>query len=691
MGLKRIKEHGGICLVQDPNDAEHPDMPRNAIATGFVDDVLPVGEIPQRIISYLRSLQSVRLPEEPAQPPETDERAIREIFSHLRTRTGHDFINYKRSTMWRRLERRLAVHELPDLAAYASFIRDDPDEAAALLKDLLISVTHFFRDRAAWEALDATIIPKILEGKGEDDHVRVWVAGCATGEEAYSVAMLLAERSAVPVSGPRVQIFATDIDEAAIAVAREGVYGLPEVADVSAERLGRFFINEGNHYRISKELREMVLFARHNVIKDPPFSHLDLISCRNLLIYLNRSAQQRVMDLLHFGLKPGGICSLGHRSRSTERENCSSHSTKAPMCSKAGSSAPRVLPPLPEVTPVLAPGPVSASDDRTAASRSRERISFADLHQRLLEEYAPPSVVVDEEHEVLHLSEGAARYLQVSGGEPTTNLLRMIRPELRLDLRTALHQAHQSRGRVEAHNLRLTIDGQASTVTIVVRPVLREGDSARGFFLVLFDKGDSAVAIPDEPAATINANDAARQLEEEVVRLRGQLRATGEQHEIQAEELKASNEELQAMNEELRSTAEELETSKEELQSVNEELTTVNQELKIKIEEQSQATNDLQNLINTTEIAVVFLDRSLRIKLFTPRAREIFNLIPTDRGRPLSDSPANSSTPNCTLILRVCSIASSGSSARCEPVMTAGTSRTSCRIAPPTTASTESC
>jgi two-component system CheB/CheR fusion protein len=637
MGLKRIKEQGGICIVQDPAEAEHPDMPRNAISTGLVDHVLPVSDIPAKIVAYKRTLTTVKVSEDPTQRAESEERAIREVFSQLRSRTGHDFTNYKRSTMWRRLERRLAVHELPDLAAYAQYLRENPEEARALLKDLLISVTNFFRDHRAFETLEQQIIPKMFAGKSEEHQVRAWVVGCATGEEAYSIAMLLAEYAANLPGGPSVQVFATDIDDAAILTAREALYSISDTADLSPERLRRFFVKEGEYYRVRKELREMVLFARHNVIKDPPFSHLDLVSCRNLMIYLNRGAQHRVLDLLHFGLRPGGYLFLGSSESIDGSSNLFVPLDKDANIFQSRDVPLRPLIALPEAAPFVVREAVAlptAPDDQ-AAARARERLSYADLHQRLLEEYAPPSIVVNEEYDILHLSDRAAAYLQFVGGEPSTNLLRAIRPELRLDLRTALYQAAQNRTRVEARNLQLQNERGPVMVDVVVRPVLRDGDTARGFFLILFNDREADPADASEP--TVAVDEAARQLEDELLRLRAQLRATVEQHEIQAEELKASNEELQAMNEELRSTAEELETSKEELQSLNEELTTVNQELKIKIEEQSQANNDIQNLVHTTEIAAVFLDRSSRIKLFTPRAREVFNLIPGDRGRPLSD------------------------------------------------------
>ncbi len=309
MGMKRVKEFGGICLVQDPDEAEHGDMPRHSIATALVDHVLPVAEIPAKILGYRDRIGTVRIPEEPTERVESDERSLREIFTRVRATTGHDFTNYKRATVLRRIERRIGVHQLADLQEYARFIRERPEEPQALLRDLLISVTNFFRDPDAFAALERVVLPRIFAGRGENDQVRVWVAGCATGEEAYSVAMLLAEQS-LPGS-PAVQVFATDIDEQAIATAREGRYTLNDAADVSPERLRRFFTKDGERYRVRKELREMVLFAHHNLIKDPPFSHLDLVSCRNLLIYLNRSAQNRVIEVVHFALNPGGYFLLG--------------------------------------------------------------------------------------------------------------------------------------------------------------------------------------------------------------------------------------------------------------------------------------------------------------------------------------------------------------------------------------------
>jgi two-component system, chemotaxis family, CheB/CheR fusion protein len=640
MGMKRVKEMGGISIVQEPDEAEYSDMPRNSIATGLVDYVLPVAKIPAKIIAYKEHLGSVRIPVESEVREEMDEQALRDIFTQLRVRTGHDFSNYKRATVLRRIERRISVHELPDLPAYARHMREQPEEAQALLKDLLISVTNFFRDCEAFEALERNIIPKLFEGKGARDQVRVWVAGCATGEEAYSVAMLLAEYTAHSPSAPKVQVFATDIDEQAIASAREGFYTLNDAADVSPERLRLFFTKETDGYRVRRELREMVLFAHHNLIKDAPFSHLDMVTCRNLLIYFNRTAQERVMQVLHFALNPGGYLFLGNSESVNGPTDLYLAVDKGHHIYQSRAGSARIPLVVSDISPSLRVD-LRPKEEVTQEARALERLSYADVHQRLLEQYAPPSIIVNEEFDVVHISERAGLYTQMTGGEPSYNLLNIVRPELRLELRTALYQAVQRHTNVEARGLQVQIEGQLHIVNLQVRPVMREDDATHGFILVLFEEVREPTS--DERARaegtteTVASEPVARQLEDELVRVKAQLRATVEQYEVQHEELRASNEELQALNEELRSAAEELETSKEELQSGNEELMTVNQELKIKIEELSQANNDFKNLMSSTEIGTIFLDRSLRVKLFTPPANHIFNFIPADMGRPLSD------------------------------------------------------
>ncbi len=631
MGLKRVKEKGGATFVQNPREAEFNEMPRNAIATGLVDEVLNVADIPAKIIAYKNNLGKIQISEDAEKRPQDQQQALREIFTDIRVRTGHDFSNYKRPTLLRRIERRINIHNLPDLPSYVSYIHQNPDETTALLKDLLISVTNFFRDKKAFEVIENEILPILLKSKTSDGQLRIWVAGCATGEEAYSLAILCAEKVSGIIDAPKVQIFATDIDEAAIAQAREGLYNINDLADVSPERLRRFFIKEGEEYRIRREVRETIMFANHNFLKDPPFSHLDLVSCRNVMIYLNQVAQERVAETFHFALNPGSFLFLGS-SESVDGSNDLYVNYNRECHIFQSRQATQRAYPIPESVPNFRIDKPVATQEQE--NKILERISFGDLHQQLLEQYAPPSVVVNEEYEIVHLSERAGQYLQIAGGEPSQNLLKLVKPELRLELRSALYQAVQRRSAVEARGLKVNINDHPETLNIHVRPVLREGDTARGFILVLFEA--SAEKVEQEILLTSD-EPVARHLEDELMRLKAQLRSSNEQHEFQQEELKASNEELQAMNEELRSAAEELETSKEELQSINEELRTVNQELKVKIEETSLTSNNLQNLINSTDIGTIFLDRSFRVVLFTPAARNIFNLIPADHGRPLSD------------------------------------------------------
>lgn len=404
MGLKRIKEMGGVAYVQNPREAEFNEMPRNSIATELVDEVLPVAEIPASIIAYRNSLGSVQITLEPEKRPEQQQQALREIFTELRIRTGHDFSNYKRATLLRRIERRINIRNLTDLPTYAALIRHNPDETTALLKDLLISVTNFFRDPKPFQSIELDVAPAILHDRNSNEQIRIWVAGCATGEEAYSIAILFAEKTLGATNAPTVQIFATDIDEAAIAVAREGFYTINDAADVSADRLRRFFNKEGDGYRVRREIREMILFANHNFLKDPPFSRLDMVTCRNVLIYLNHTAQERVMETFHFALKPGGFLFLGSSESVNGAGDLYATFNRESHLFQARKVANRYYPvpePVPKnLFPQIQPLPVAGEKEGRSPSRS----SFGELHQKLLEEYAPPSVVVNEEYEIVHMS-----------------------------------------------------------------------------------------------------------------------------------------------------------------------------------------------------------------------------------------------------------------------------------------------
>ncbi|QPH38595.1 CheR family methyltransferase [Pedobacter endophyticus] len=634
MGLKRIKERGGACFVQNPREAEFNEMPRHAIATELIDEVLNVAEIPAHIIAYRENGRNVRISEESGNRSETQKETLHEIFTQLRIRTGHDFSNYKQATLLRRIERRINVYNLPDLSSYLAYLQEHEEETRALLKDLLISVTNFFRDGKAFSYLEQEVIPSIFLGKTSGDQVRIWVAGCATGEEAYSLAMLCAEHAIRTHDAPKIQIFATDIDEAAIATAREGLYTLNDAADVSPERLRQFFTHDGDGYRARREIREMILFANHNFLKDPPFSKLDLVTCRNVLIYLNSTAQERVIETFHFALRAKKFLFLGTSESVDAANDLYTTFNRDSHIFQTREVAARTYP-VPDSIPQLKPRTnlINKSDDQGTFTK---RVSYGELHQKMLEQYAPPSLVINQDYEIVHMSERAGKYLEFAGGEPTKNLLKLIRPEIRLEIRATLYQAIQNKSSVELRNIKLSINGEAQSLNIHVRPVMEESDPERGFILLLFLPSEEVSR--ESKTLMVSAEEPmARQLEEELIGLKTQLRNSIEQYEYQAEELKASNEELQAMNEELRSAAEELETSKEELQSINEELRTVNQELKVKIEETSISSNNLQNLVNSANVGTIFLDRTFAIRLFTPAVLEIFNLKSGDYGRPVTD------------------------------------------------------
>ena len=646
-GIKRVKERGGLTLVQDPAEAEFADMPRNSLATGLIDHVLPVEQLPGRIVEYARRRATAKTPPldagdaRAADEPESMERVRaeqdwRNLLKVLRQRTGHDFTNYKHGTVRRRVERRLNVRNVSTLANYVALLRADPNEPVLLMKELLISVTNFFRDASAFEALASRVLPTLFERKDGNDQIRVWSVGCATGEEAYSLAMLLAERASQVADAPAIQIFGTDLDQQAITVAREGLYSEADVADVSPERLRRFFQRDSGGYRVRRELRELVLFAPHNVIKDPPFSHLDLVTCRNLLIYLNRHIQERLLETFHFALRPGGFLFLGGAETGDGSTHLFATMDKDAHIFESRTAASR-LGPLALERPLPATPPLPRLPE---PHPQPERVPPGELHLRLLEEFAPPSVVVDEQHVVLHMSSRAGTFLRMAGGELSRDLLQLVHADLRGELRTALHLAARDRASIEIGGVQADLGAGPRRIRMTVRPVLREGTPARGYFLVLFeDEGFApSASAPPPPVQLASAGEPeVQRLGEELTYIKSQLRTTIEQYETHAEEARAVNEELQAMNEELRSAAEELETSKEELQSVNEELTTVNQELKLKVDELRLANSDFQNLINSTEIAAIFLDRARRVKLSTPRAQDIFNLQAGDVGRSLSD------------------------------------------------------
>jgi two-component system CheB/CheR fusion protein len=626
IGVRAVKEAGGIILVQDPNEADYTSMPRSAIETGVVDFVLPVRELAKRLSDLIRIKEMVWPPE----AGDLDEENLRRILAHLRVRTGHDFSKYKRTTVVRRIARRLQVNRTDTLKDYYDIIRDNPDEVQALLGDLLISVTTFFRDHEAFEAV-AKLLPDLFEGKKQGQSIRVWVAGCSTGEEAYSIGMFLLEEAARHVVRPHIQVFGTDLDVRALAAAREGRYPVAIEADVSESRLRRFFSREGDYYRVRQELRDIILFALHDLLKDPPFSHVDVVSCRNVLIYLDRELQEQVCSTFHYALNPGGYLFLGAAEtaenpgglfRTIDRHSRIYQSTLAPGAKR--ELLPRLLGPV-RIREQMLPLPQIVTP--TAA------LSEAAAHRRAIEQIAPPSILVDEAHRVLHLSDSAGRYVLPSGGPLSADVTELVRPELRFEVRSCLHRAFERRRPTLSLAVPVILNGARHPVQVQVKPIEEAGEWRRA--VILFVEGDGVTeALSSEQQVT---DEAVRRLKEELELTQQRLRTMREESDAANEELRASNEELQSINEEYRSTSEELETSKEELQSINEELQTVNSELKSKLDLISRANSDLQNLLAATDFGTLFLDSGLNIKRFTEPVRDLFSVTTSDEGRPITD------------------------------------------------------
>ena len=645
VGVKDIKEQGGLILVQDPNDAEYDSMPRAAIGTGLADVVLPAAQLAERLAEYPK--HRPRLPHDAEQLSEQEMGTVQRILAQVHARTGHDFNQYKRSTILRRLERRMQLNGFLTLETYLNFLRNNPGEAQAMFNDILIGVTNFFRDRESWSALQNKVIPALFEDKDDATEIRVWSIGCATGEEAYSLAILLFEEAAKRDYHPHIQIFASDLDEISIARARQGLYPAAIEADVSSERLDKFFFREGEYYRIKRELRDAVLFASHNILRDPPFARQNLIACRNVLIYLQRAVQDRVFEIFHYALNQEGYLFLGssesaehipdlfnvvdrgHRLYQARPWNGERpHIPSMPLMIRRGDSRSAV-------THAVRPELARYLEDTVTVAESQ--------HQKALESYAPPSVLVNERYQILHVSETAGRYLHQPKGPITGDLLRLIRPELQLELRAALFQALERDRAAVSRAAIVPFNGHQRRVVVSVRPHT-DVDANRGaekLALVVFleDENDELIPPPDAQRSQehIQSDQRVAQLESEVQRLREQLQITIEEYDSSNEEMKAANEELQSINEEYRSATEELETSKEELQSVNEELQTVNSEMRNKLEETSLAHQELENLMGASEIPTLFLDRELRIQRYTAGVRELFNILPTDRGRRISD------------------------------------------------------
>ncbi len=632
-GLRDINEKGGLAVAQEPSNAKFDSMPRSVIDAGLTDIVAPADELPGRIMAYLEHVPHAGAHE--AAVESNMRGALEKILILMRSRTGHDFSYYKKNTLYRRIERRMGIHQIDRIPAYVRFLNENPEELDLLFKELLIGVTGFFRDPHVWELLREKTLPKLLSGD-PSRLLRAWVAGCSTGEEAYSLAIVFREvvETLKPGNNFKLQIFATDLDRDAIDKARQGVYSEKISSDLTPEQLRRFFTEEEGGYRVRAAIREMVIFSPHSIIKDPPFTKLDILCCRNLLIYLAPEMQHKLFPLFHYSLHPDGILILGNAETIGQFTGLfTTVSGKSRIYQRQGSS----LHPDPvEFPSSFAPG-LSASPDALEARKPFQNLQ-TQTEQLILRRYAPPSVLVNESGNILHISGKTGKYLEPAAGKANLNIFAMARDGLRNELVSAFQKALRQSGPVTVRGLKIGTNGGSQHADLIVER-LEESEPLAGLVIILFCEIAAPVEkkVSGRTAKEKTNHPQLEELEMELRQNREELRSTREQMQTTQEELRSSNEEMQSTNEEMQSTNEELTTSKEEMQSLNEELQTVNAELQGRLDELSLSNNDMKNLLNSTEVATVFLDKELKIRRFTTQATKITTLIPGDVGRPISD------------------------------------------------------
>jgi len=642
LGLRAILGAGGVCMVQEPSTAKYDGMPKSAITAGYATHVLPAAEMPSMLLKLAgRSMYRQKVPHVLSSAASN---GLNQILLQIRSSTGHDFSLYKKSTIGRRIERRMAQHNIEDMAIYARFLKQNPAEVHALFNELLINVTSFFRDAEAFAVLKRDILPALLAEKPEASVFRVWVAGCASGEEAYSIAILLRELMDEAHNYFKVQIYATDIDDEAINTARSGIYPAGIAQDVSPERLARYFIGEPSGYKVKKEIREMVVFAVQSVIKDPPFTKLDLLSCRNLMIYLEPEQQNRLIPIFHYALKAGGVLLL------SSSESITSHPELFAVLNRKWKFYRNSKLSVPASVPLFASSSMTAKIDALPAVMTTGKAQvggIADISNRmLLQSYAPTSVTTDAKGDILYVHGDTSRYLRQPAGAVTTNVVEMAREGLQLDLRSAIQSATQGDPTL-SRVVSLKTESGTLSVSFSVRLLPSAGTSANGSLLLVSFQDIAEVAHPKarrgrgKQTAPSDEQIRIAQLERELAYAKENMQASIEEQQATNDELKSANEELQSTNEELQSSNEELETSKEELQSLNEETITVNSELNNKIEQLSVIQNDLKNLFDNVNTGTLFLDYHLIIRRYTREAVKAYRLIETDIGRPLGDITSN--------------------------------------------------
>jgi two-component system CheB/CheR fusion protein len=654
LGLRAIKENAGAVFVQDPASAKFDGMPRSAIEAGLADVTAPADELAERIVGYLNHVPLLSVP---ATTPltEKDQSGLEKVVLILRAQTGHDFSLYKKSTLYRRIERRMGLLQLPKIADYVRYLRENSQEAALLFKELLIGVTSFFRDPEAWEQLQNEAIPALLAAHPKGGLLRAWTTACSTGEEAYSLAIVFREViDQLQLRDPAaphyaLQVFATDLDHDAIDRARIGAYPANIAADVSETRLRRFFVQDEHGYRVSKEIREMVIFAPQNLVMDPPFTKLDLLTCRNLLIYLEPDLQKKLLSLFHYSLNPGGVLMLGtSETVGAATDLFAALPGKTRLYRRQGAVREAELVAFPtafaqhRVPAAGAAGTVSAPPQLSASSLQ------AQTEALLLSRFAPAAVLATSQGDIVFISGKTGKYLEPAAGKVNNNLFAMAREGLAGALNAGFSRAVREHNTVTLKDIRVGTNGGTQHVAVTLQP-LAEPAALAGMVLVVFVD----LPPPDEPSmvAGKGGRDGKRAtsaqarayeaqvavLSHELQQAHEDLQTTREEMQSSQEELKSTNEELQSTNEELQSTNEELTTSKEEMQSMNEELQTVNHELQAKLDELSRASDDMKNLLNSTDIATLFLDGELRVRRFTTQAAHIIKLIPGDAGRPVTD------------------------------------------------------